>query len=156
MELAADRPGDLGEPALDRHVDVLVAGGERERAVAELALDLVEPAQQLVAILGGDDLARGQHRRVGPRLRDVVGPEPPVEADRVVQARNASCWGSAKRDMERPMSLDAPRRGRQRSAAATRSTWPSVISGKNGSAIERAATSSHTGNSPSRWPKRSR
>ena len=33
---------------------------------------------------------------------------------------------------------------------------PSVISGKNGSAIERAATSSQTGNSPSRWPKRSR
>src|SRR2546425_6985464 len=33
---------------------------------------------------------------------------------------------------------------------------PSLISGKNGSAIERALTSSHTGNSPSRWPKRSR
>ena len=31
-----------------------------------------------------------------------------------------------------------------------------VISGKNGSAIERAATSSQIGNSPSRWPKRSR
>ena len=35
-------------------------------------------------------------------------------------------------------------------------TWPSVISGKNGRAIDRAATSSQTGNSPSRWPKRSR
>ena len=42
------------------------------------------------------------------------------------------------------------------SAAATRSTWPSVIAGKNGSATDRAATSSQTGNSPSRWPKRSR
>ena len=42
------------------------------------------------------------------------------------------------------------------SASATRATWPSVISGKNGSATDRAATSSQTGNSPSRWPKRSR
>ena len=33
---------------------------------------------------------------------------------------------------------------------------PSLISGKNGSASERAATSSQTGNSPGRWPKRSR
>ena len=62
-------------------------------------------------------------------------------------------WGSAKRDMQ-----GESRRGSStaRSAAATRSTWPSVISGKNGSATERAATSSQTGNSPSRWPKRSR
>ena len=35
-------------------------------------------------------------------------------------------------------------------------TWFSVMAGKNGSATERAATSSQTGNSPSRWPKRSR
>ncbi len=42
------------------------------------------------------------------------------------------------------------------SASATRSTWPSLMRGKNGSAIERAATSSHTGNSPSRWPNCSR
>ena len=42
------------------------------------------------------------------------------------------------------------------SASATCATWPSVMRGKNGSAIERAATSSQTGNSPSRWPKRSR
>jgi ribosomal protein S18 acetylase RimI-like enzyme len=42
------------------------------------------------------------------------------------------------------------------SAPATRAPWPSVSSGKNGSAIERAATSSQTGNSPGRWPKRSR
>ena len=40
--------------------------------------------------------------------------------------------------------------------AATRATCPSLICGKNGSASERAATSSQTGNSPSRWPKRSR
>ena len=38
------------------------------------------------------------------------------------------------------------------SASATRLTWPSVIAGKNGSASERSATSSQTGNSPGRWP----
>ncbi len=41
-------------------------------------------------------------------------------------------------------------------ASATRATWPSVICGKNGSASDAAATRSQTGNSPGRWPKRSR
>jgi hypothetical protein len=40
--------------------------------------------------------------------------------------------------------------------SATRATSPSVISGKNGNASDRLATSSHTGNSPSRCPNRSR
>ncbi|MEA2387678.1 MAG: hypothetical protein QOG41_451 [Thermoleophilaceae bacterium] len=40
--------------------------------------------------------------------------------------------------------------------SATRATCDSLNPGKNGSASDRAATSSHTGNSPSRWPKRSR
>ena len=41
---------DLGHAPLDRHVDVLVPVGERERAVGELALDLIEASQQLVAL----------------------------------------------------------------------------------------------------------
>jgi len=41
VELAADRPGDLGYPPLDRHVYVLVLLGEREAPVLELALDPV-------------------------------------------------------------------------------------------------------------------
>ena len=36
MELAPDRAGDLGHPALDRHVDVLVGGLELELAALEL------------------------------------------------------------------------------------------------------------------------
>jgi len=43
-----------------------------------------------------------------------------------------------------------------RKASATRATSLWLSPGKNGSASERAAMSSHTGNSPSRWPKRSR
>ena len=39
VQLAADRPDDLGQPPLDRHVDVLVVLAERERAVVELRLD---------------------------------------------------------------------------------------------------------------------
>ncbi len=42
------------------------------------------------------------------------------------------------------------------SASATRATWASESAGKNGSATERSATSSVTGNSPGRCPKRSR
>ena len=85
VELAADRPDDLGQAPLDRHVDVLVLLAERERAAVELLLDALEPAQQRVAVGVADDRGRGEHRRVRARLLDVVGPEPPVEADRGVE-----------------------------------------------------------------------
>ena len=42
------------------------------------------------------------------------------------------------------------------SASATRAIWLSASPGKNGSATDRAATSSQTGNSPGRWPNASR
>ena len=48
------------------------------------------------------------------------------------------------------------RRSRARAPRRPAPPGPSVIAGKNGSATERAATSSQTGNSPGRWPKRSR
>ena len=85
MQLAADRPDDLGQPPLDRHVDVLVVVAERERAAVELRLHALEPAEQRVAVGVGDDPRRREHRRVRARLLDVVGPEPPVEADRGVE-----------------------------------------------------------------------
>ena len=56
-----------------------------ERAVVELGLDALEPAEQRVAVGVADDPGRGEHRRVRARLLDVVGPEPPVEADRGVE-----------------------------------------------------------------------
>ena len=70
----ADRPRDLRQAALDRHVDVLVVGGEREAVVAQLALDGVETFEQRVAVGLRDHAARGEHPRVRPRLGDVVGP----------------------------------------------------------------------------------
>ena len=36
VQLAADRPGDLRQPALDRHVDVLVARGDLEGVLVDL------------------------------------------------------------------------------------------------------------------------
>ena len=166
VELAADRPGELGQAPLDRHVDVLVVRVERKAPVAQLELDGVEAGQQRVAILGGDDLPRGQHARVRARLRDVLRPQPPVEVDRRVQALEVGMLGLVEARHGRSVyasphsgpecrqpELESVERLGQR---PTRATWPSLISGKNGSASERAATSSQTGNSPSRWPKRSR
>jgi hypothetical protein len=85
VELAADRAGELGDAPLDRHVDVDVVGRERERALGELDLDLLERRVQRVAVLGGDDVLRGQHPGVRAGLRDVVGPQPPVVGQRAVE-----------------------------------------------------------------------
>ena len=65
MDLAADRPGDLGQPALDRHVDVLVVGQELEGAVLELGRDLRRGrCRSCVRLLG----RRGSRpRRASPR-----------------------------------------------------------------------------------------
>ena len=84
VELAADRADDLGQPPLDGHVDVLVGVEEPELVGVELGLDAIEPVEQLVAVGLGDDPHRGEHRRVGAGLLDVVGIEPPIEADRRV------------------------------------------------------------------------
>ena len=86
VQPAPDRPGDLGEASLDRHVDVLVVLGELEAALAQLAFHLLQAGKQRVAILGADDRAVGEHPRVRARLPDVVRPQAPVESDRGVQA----------------------------------------------------------------------
>ena len=50
VELSADRADHLGQPALDRRVDVLVAGCERELRLLELVEHASEPVEQLVAL----------------------------------------------------------------------------------------------------------
>ena len=72
VELAADRAGELGDPPLDRHVDVDVVVGEREAILGELDLDLLERRVQRVAVGSADDPLRGEHPGVRARLRDVV------------------------------------------------------------------------------------
>ena len=73
--------------------------------------DLVEPAMQLVALVLGDDPARREHRRVRARLRDVVGGQPAVERDRVVQ-------GAGRRGAEARRSATSQRGGRAGAPAA--------------------------------------
>ena len=91
-----DRARQLGEPPLDGHVDVLVVGREREAALAQLGLDRVQAGQQRVAILLREHPLRGQHARVRARLRDVVGPQAPIEVDRRVQGLEGGILGLAE------------------------------------------------------------
>jgi hypothetical protein len=86
VELPTSRPDQLGEPPLDRGVDVLVGGPDLEAAVLQLLRDLVEPAGQPLGLLARQDARRGEHSNVRLRLHDVVARQPPVEADRGVQA----------------------------------------------------------------------
>ena len=51
VQRAADRPDELGQAPLDRHVDVFVAVREGERPARELGLDRVEAREQGVAVL---------------------------------------------------------------------------------------------------------
>ncbi len=65
-------------------------------------LDRVEAREQRVAILRGDDPARGEHPRVRARLRDVLRPQAPVEGRvEAFRRRKSGCWGSWKRDTAR-------------------------------------------------------
>ncbi len=74
VQLAANRPDQLGQMALDRHVDVFVTVHEDELALLQLKLHLVEAVKQRVAVLGGDDLLCGKHLRVRARLGNVLRP----------------------------------------------------------------------------------
>ncbi len=96
MQASPDRPRELGQPPLDRHVDVLVVGVEGEAALLQLGGHPVEPGEQRVAILRADDPAGGEHPGVGARLGDVLRPQPPVEPDRGVQALEVGVLGLAE------------------------------------------------------------
>src|SRR5262249_20845006 len=154
----AHRAGDLGQTTLDRHVDVLVLSAEREAALVQLALDRSQAPEQQVAVLGGDDAPLREHLRVGARLSDVLRPQAPIELDRRVQAAEIRVLGLVEARHGRSVydRAFAPRPSATPRTWATRAIWPSLMWGKKGSASERAATSSQTGNSPSRWPNRSR
>ena len=150
----------LGEAALDGRVDVLVAGREGERAVAELAGD---PLQALVdggGVLGRDDPRRAEHPGVRARGGHVLRPHAPVDRQRGVDAVEGLVRAGAEAaapEAPAPGHAFAPAADRcpamaTASASHTRSTCASVISGKNGSAIVEALIASVTGNSPGRCP----
>jgi hypothetical protein len=93
VQLPPHRAGDLGDAALDRHVDVLVVVAEGEAPLVELASDLVERREQLVAVAGLDDALLREHAHVRPRLGDVVRAQAPVEADRGVKGAEGVVLG---------------------------------------------------------------
>ena len=153
----------LCEPPLDRRVDVLVPLAEGEVPARQLVLDAREAGRDGVGVLAGDDPLCGQHARVRPRGRQVLGPEAAVDVERGVEA--VERLGRPGREAPAPEAralahgrtaarADADRRAATASARApqTRSTWASVISGKNGSAMVEALIASVTGSSPGRCP----
>ena len=100
VQLAADRAGELGQPALDRHVDVLVGVAELELPALELRGDRVEAGQQRVALVAVEDAAARCRPPTCAREPSMSsGQRRTVEADRRVQAREQRVLGLEKRGM---------------------------------------------------------
>ena len=85
VELAAHGADELGEAALDRHVDVLVVRVDLEAVVFDLRAHLPQAALELGEVLARDDVLTREHARVRERLLDVEGREPVVEPQRRVE-----------------------------------------------------------------------
>ena len=79
VQLRARVARELGDPALDRGVDVLVGRRELERALGDLELGAVERREHERALLVGQQPDPGQHLDVRARSRDVVDRETRVE-----------------------------------------------------------------------------
>ena len=94
--------GELGQPPLDRHVDVLVVrAGPRSVPPSISARDGVEAAHDLVEVVVGSMIPpRGEHLRVRQRLLDVVRREPDSRTDRRVERWKSGSWGVEKRLMD--------------------------------------------------------
>jgi hypothetical protein len=85
VELAPERPDDLGQAPLYRHVNVLVPV-QREGAAVELLGDRLEALLHPRQLVGVQNPGRMQGARVRPRLLHVVRRQAHVEADRGVEA----------------------------------------------------------------------
>ena len=129
VELAAQRADELGQPALDRHVDVLVAGSERELVALELGRDQVEAAAQLGELLGGEHpgaLERRAWAREPACRRGHSRRSKPIEA---LMRANRGSGASSKRGIARPLSQSVLKirgrlSGRWRSACASSPATP--------------------------------
>ena len=108
VDLAADPAGDLGQPPLDRHVDVLVGVLEGEALPLELGGDLVEAVAQLLELGVVEDAGGVQGAGVGARLAHVVGGQPPVEVERGVERPEDGIRLRFSKRVHRRQSLAAP------------------------------------------------
>ena len=107
VQLGADRlAGQLGHPALDRGVDVLVPGLEDERRRLELLRHQVEGVQQLRDLALGQEAHLAQPLDVGARAGEVVGGQHLIEgeADREV----GHGLGHPRRDAALPQGHELP------------------------------------------------
>src|SRR5215210_1740521 len=124
VELAAGRADDLGEPPLDRHVDVLVVLLDDEGIGLDLLAHGLEPALDLLEVRLADDPAAREHARVRERLLEVVRRQPVVERDRRVQRleervlRIAKAAHAERKSMARRISRVRVRKARQEDVAA--------------------------------------
>ena len=82
VQLAADLAGDLGDPSLDRRVDVLVRRLELERPAGELAGDAVERGEDRRGFVAVEQPRPHQAADMRARACDVVRGKPLVEAHR--------------------------------------------------------------------------
>ena len=80
------RPGNFRETVLHVHVDVLEVVAPREGPRLDLRLDLGQSVGNGPVVGGADQSPVLQHRRVGPRLPDVLSPELAVERMRGIDA----------------------------------------------------------------------
>ena len=76
---------ELGQPALDGHVHVLVGVGRDEGAGLDLAADGGEAGLDGLELGRAQDAGAPQRPRVRDGALDVLGPEAPVERQRAVQ-----------------------------------------------------------------------
>ena len=72
MQLAAQGADLLGQPPLDRHVDVFVQRQEGETSLLQLALHALQPSDDFLTLSAGEDLLLNQHAAMGHATADVI------------------------------------------------------------------------------------
>ena len=117
VQLAADvaEPGDQG--GLDVHVDVFALEDEREVTGVDLAADLLQAADDPVALVDRQQADVFEHPGVGDRAPDVVLVQATIEGDRLGELLHTAI-GPAR---ESP----GPRLARQRKAPEIKARGPS-------------------------------
>ena len=96
VQFPCHRAHQLGQPPLNRGVDVLVAGLDLKVASVELSAHLLQAGDELVALLVCDQPCPRQRAGVGDAPPDVGLVHPPVEANRLAEAPHQSIRGILK------------------------------------------------------------
>ena len=81
VQAAAGLADGVGQAPLDVHVDVLEVNGELEVALLDLLQDVLEPRDDLIAVLVRDDAAFREHRRMRDGASDVLVVHALIEID---------------------------------------------------------------------------